>query len=175
MRRHVLAMALGLSACSQSTKPPTPLDRTPVTNGAPPSVDMGTIGNGEDPGTTSPPDGFLVDCCDVTFKLPDADGPGASEVSAVLRGAFYPLNTPDGVALTYANGAWTGVACMPMTYSGIYYYDVVVNDSAGGTYSDYRANPFAPSAVDETLGTVNTFSPVTSCSDASLTLYSTVM
>jgi hypothetical protein len=41
----------------------------------------------------------------------------------VVRGTFYPLNTPEGVNLTYSGGVWSASVCFPLGSSATYYFD----------------------------------------------------
>jgi hypothetical protein len=173
-----LGVTLGLTLCAcsgSSTKPPASQTANSPTSQAPNgSPDGGTIDHEPTIPVSDPPDGFLPTCCMVNFAFPDENG---NEPSVVLRGNAPPLSSADGVALTYSSGAgaWQGTVCIPIDYSGYYWYDITRTDDRGNAYSDIEANTFAPITTSNDYGIVNTFMPVADCNDSSLADYSKTM
>lgn len=130
------------------------------------------------------------ECCAVEFAL-DAE-PG--EVYAILRGTDAPLDSPDGIAMTYDAGVWTLAVCMPPNYTGVYYYELFSVPDGGddggiapaepievsnmfdptGLFRSTRHNPAALSEQNETLGQVNLFPASDACGGTDAGLHSTV-
>lgn len=123
---------------------------------------------GEGPDMEPPPGDEVEGCCEVRFAIADPDGE-ENEDGVYLVGDAYPLDDPEGYALSYSDGVWSVDMCIPASYSGSYAYEFVTTvTSPDGEMSEFRErriNPEAPN--EESLGTAsNTWTFAETCDDA---------
>ncbi|MCA9577149.1 MAG: hypothetical protein R3B40_25385 [Polyangiales bacterium] len=131
---------------------------------------------GSDPGLPGPapdlgPPPDVIDlgappaCCPVSFALRDPDG-FEDEVSVTLRGSAPPLDE-EGVALTFADGAWHGSACIPLDYVGYYYYELGFAGDLDpeSTFYVTAVNEHVPLTTSALIDPVNAWIPLSSCAD----------
>lgn len=103
-------------------------------------------------------------CCNITFSLPDATN---DEAVAQLRGDVAPVDAT-GIALSWANGAWSATACVQLdTYLRYRFYFGQTPEIPGSSVlvDVNRTNPSAPQVDDGAGGSYNTFGPVAACRD----------
>jgi hypothetical protein len=103
----------------------------------------------------------LPGCCTVRLALPDATG---DEAWARIKGDLGPLKG-DGVAATWADGAWSATVCLPAGLVTKYHFEFpAIADDAGvadagdagaSVATIWRVNEDQPTGFDDDANDVN--------------------
>ena len=106
------------------------------------------------------------ECCEVRFAIADPyDGADADYVR--LRGTAFPLHEGEGVTLTLMEGVWSGSACVPSLYDGVYFYEVGrdIKDANGDPYFyvERLANQAATGVSETADGPANVWNQAGTC------------
>jgi hypothetical protein len=155
----------GSSANDPDADPPPYMG--PTTGGDIPRIEGGAGDDGSALDLDAAPTGTpSVACCNVTVSIADTTN---DETTAKVVAADVGLPS-GGVALTWANGAWSANVCLPVaTYVRYRFFFGKVHEDPSDVGSplidDNRYDPALPTESDGAGSFFDTFGPVAQCGD----------